>query len=129
MYAMEKTAELIPGTSNLPESTKNSHTIVAPAVDIFENDKEFLIVADMPGVGPDGLNIHFDSSDLSIEGRQLPSSGSRSEVLPLSFERMFHMPLTVHADKITAKINRGVLKVHLEKSEKAKAKKIAVTID
>jgi HSP20 family protein len=126
---MEKTKDLIPGTSNLPESTKNSHTTVTPAVDIFENDKEFLIVADMPGVGPDGLNIHFDSSDLSIEGRQPPAAEANIEALPLSFERVFRMPLTVHADKITAKIKRGVLKVHLEKSEKAKAKRIAVTVD
>ena len=124
---MEKTTDLTPGTISLPEYTKNTHLTVTPEVDIFENDKEFLIVADMPGVGADGLNIHFDSPDLSIEGRQPPIEG-KSESLPLSFERMFRMPMTVHADTIKAKIKRGVLMVHLEKSEKTKPKKISVTI-
>jgi HSP20 family molecular chaperone IbpA len=101
---------------------------MTPAVDIFENDKEFLIVADMPGVGSEGLNVHFDAPDLLIEGRQPPASDSMTETLPLSFERVFRMPMTVQADRITAKIKGGVLKVHLEKSEKIKPKKIAVTI-
>ena len=98
---MEKTTDLAPGTKKIPENTKNTHLTVIPVVDIFENDKEFLIVADMPGVGADGLNIHFDSPDLAIEGQQ-PLIEGKTEALPLSFERMFRMPMTVHADRIKA---------------------------
>jgi HSP20 family protein len=124
---MEKTTDLTPGTSNLPESIKDTHTTVTPAVDILESEKEFLIIADMPGVASDGLNVHFDSPDLVIEGRQPIASAAKPEALPLSFERVFRMPLTVHADRIRAKLKGGVLEVHLEKSEKAKPKKISVT--
>jgi HSP20 family protein len=123
---MEKTTELTKGASNLPESPKASYRPVTPAVDIFENDKEYLIVSDMPGVAPEALNIQFDSPTLLIAGEQATSAENQSGELPLSFERSFRMPPTVDADKIRAEVKGGVLRLHLEKIEKSKPTKIEV---
>ena len=123
---MEKTAELATGVSTLSESPKASHRSVSPPVDIFENEKEYLILSDMPGVAPEALNIQFDSPTLLITGGQATSAEHQSGELPLSFERSFRMPPTVDADKIRAEVKGGVLRLHLEKREKSKPKKIEV---
>lgn len=123
---MEKTSELAKGTNTIPESTKASHHPVSPAVDIFESEKEYLIVSDMPGVALDGLTLQFDAPTLFIEGRQPGSAEGQSGVLPISFERSFQMQPSVDADGIKAELKEGVLRVHLAKSEKAKPRRIAV---
>ena len=108
-------------------ATQNERTVVMrPAVDIFENDKEYLIVSDMPGVEPEVLNIQFDTPNLTIEGRQPEGADSQNQGLPISFERSFRMPPSVAAEGIRAELRGGVLRLHLEKSEKAKPKKIEV---
>ena len=48
----------------------------APLVDIFENNDELLVVADMPGVAKDNVSINFDKGQLTIEGRRSATTGS-----------------------------------------------------
>jgi HSP20 family molecular chaperone IbpA len=96
-------------------------TSACPAVDIYENDDGFLIVADMPGVKAGDLSIHLDHPTLTVEGRQ---GAGRPE--PLLFERSFSVPETVEAEGIDAKIEDGVLSIVLRKSEASKPRKIEV---
>lgn len=103
----------------------------SPAVDICETEKELVILADMPGVKPGGVDIELKDGVLSIEGKAtgLTQSGETllSEYRKGNYFRSFRVTDTVDAGKIAANLSNGVLKVTLPKHEKAKPKKIPVT--
>jgi len=89
---------------------------VTPAVDIFENSNEILLVADVPGVMTEGLNIHLENGELTIEASR--SNEMKGAVLVQGYEqldyvRAFKVPNTIDASKIAAEIKNGVLAIHL----------------
>ena len=103
-----------------------------PPVDVCETEKELMILADMPGVKSDGVDIELKDGVLSIEGKVPlePSAGENllSEYTKGSYFRSFRVTDSVDAGKIAASISNGVLKVTLPKHEKAMPKKIPVTV-
>jgi len=96
---------------------------VAPAVDIFENKEELLIVADLPGVLKEDLSINFDKGHLTLEGR-LRDFGPEEE--PFDYRRTFVVPQGIDAEKISANLQSGVLRVVLPKPAAIKPRQIAV---
>jgi HSP20 family molecular chaperone IbpA len=101
----------------------------APLVDIFENNDELLVVADMPGVAKDNVSINFDKGQLTIEGRRSATTGSgllAAEFRPLDYHRTFLVPQGIDTDKIAAELQHGVLRVHLPKSAALKPRQIAI---
>ena len=94
---------------------------ITPACDIFENDDEVLLVADVPGVTNEGLSVEIDRGELRIEA-------SREDVQADGgvFRRVFTVPDGIDADNVSAQLDDGVLRVHLPKSEDVKAKRIDV---
>ena len=107
---------------NVPEKMAQ-RAAVAPAVDIFENKEELLIVADLPGVAKEDLAIQFDKGHLTLEGR-LKSFGPDEE--PFDYRRTFVIPQGVDAEKIAANLQNGVLRVTLPKPAAMKPRQIAV---
>jgi len=107
----------------VPEKVAQRAT-VAPAVDIFENKDELLIVADLPGVAKEDLAIQFDKGHLTLEGR-LKDFGPDEE--PFDYRRTFMIPQGVDAEKISANLQGGVLRVSLPKPAAMKPRQIAVT--
>jgi HSP20 family protein len=102
---------------------------VAPRVDIFENKDEVLLVADMPGVSKEGLNIHLDHEQLTVEGRVLAETAGRllaREWRPFDFRRSFLVPKGIDAEKVSAELKQGVLYLHLPKSEAVKPRRVPV---
>lgn len=103
---------------------------VAPPCDVYENNDEILIVADVPGVTSDALDIHLDKGELSIAARRdLPvKEGSflGVEYRGCDIQRRFAMPGGIDADKISAELRNGVLLLHLPKAEALKPRQIAV---
>jgi HSP20 family molecular chaperone IbpA len=95
---------------------------VAPPVDIFENEQELLLVADLPGVEPDGLNISLDPPELHIEARQSAPPNGPGVV----FGRSFRVDDRIDPNGISAELVQGVLRVHLKKSEALRPRRIAV---
>src|SRR4051794_39883195 len=93
-----------PGAPAAPESDGRSVT-VGPRVDVLETENEFLVVADMPGVKPDDVDIRFEKGELSIHGRR---PGVR-EYAPMNYQRVFAIAESVAADNITADLKAGVL--------------------
>ena len=79
---------------------------VAPRVDIFENKDEVLLVADMPGVGKDGLNVHLDHEQLTVEGRVMTDTGNgrflAREWRPFDYRRSFLVPKGIDTEKVSA---------------------------
>jgi HSP20 family molecular chaperone IbpA len=102
---------------------------VAPRVDIYENEDEVLLVADVPGVDKDGLTIDLDKDQLTLEGHvkeQAPGEALGREFQPVDYRRSFIVPSGIDASKITAELKNGVLTLHLTKSEALKPRQIVV---
>ena len=105
-----------------------------PVADITENDKEYLIKADLPEVKREDVNVSLENGMLTITGERRMEERSkdekqhRLEAFYGSFSRSFKVPEDVDAAAITANCKHGVLRVHLPKTkvEKAKPKQIAV---
>ena len=76
--------DIVKTESQDPERVSERPTIL-PAVDLFENDDELLLVADMPGVSKDALSVEIHDTTLSLEGRRKTEQKGRS-VLGVEFE-------------------------------------------
>jgi HSP20 family protein len=118
-------------TTNTPSTAENTTTrpVVAPAVDIYENEHEYLVLADLPGVTHDGVQIRFENGELSLNAsRQDDSSGEYvgSEIVAADYRRLFRIPETVDSEKIDAKLVQGVLHLVLPKASKARPRQISV---
>jgi HSP20 family molecular chaperone IbpA len=102
---------------------------VAPRVDIFENDQEVLLIADLPGVEPDSLHIHLEQDQLVINAsrqEEAPGTALSGEFQNIDFHRAFLVPQGLDSDKISANLKDGVLHLHLPKSEAVRPRQIAV---
>lgn len=102
---------------------------VAPRVDVFENQNEYLIVADLPGVKTGDLKLDIDDDELRLEGvRHALAEGAllAAESRLADFRRTFVVPQGVDRDKIEAKLTAGVLELRLPKAEALRPRQIAV---
>jgi HSP20 family protein len=106
----------------------------APLVDISEDDKEYLIKAELPEVKKEDVKLTIQDNVLSISGERKSEKEEqnkkyhRIERTYGSFMRSFTLPEDADGSKVNADYKDGVLKVHLPKSEKAKPKSIDVKI-
>jgi HSP20 family molecular chaperone IbpA len=93
---------------------------VAPPVDLYENDTELLIVADVPGVAADDFKVRLDPPELVLEGSRNDNGSSAR------FVRAFRIGEAIDPEGISAELANGVLKVRLKKSQAARPRTIAV---
>lgn len=102
----------------------------SPAVDIFDTEKELVLLADMPGVSAENIEIDLRDDTLTILGRVPPATGEGqvllSEYKTGNYFRTFRITEIVDRAKITAAISDGVLKLVLPKVEKAVPRKIPI---
>jgi HSP20 family protein len=89
-------------------------------VDIYEGTDELLLLADLPGVEPEGLNVSFEAPELRIEGRR--GSGDGASV----YSRTFRVSEQIDPGGISAELSAGVLKLRLAKAAHTKPRKIEV---
>ncbi|HTN92087.1 MAG TPA: Hsp20/alpha crystallin family protein [Sorangium sp.] len=101
---------------------------VPPAVDIYESAEELLVVADLPGVTQDRLAIRLEKGELSFEGRRTDAAEREQSAdnLP-DFRRSFVVPQGIDAEKISAELQAGVLRIHLPKSASLKPRQIPIS--
>lgn len=102
-----------------------------PPVDIFEDEGGVTLLADLPGVAREGLEVRVDGDNLVIEGRaQVPEVGEmeliHSEMLSLVYRRSFSLSRDLDPQKIEAELKDGVLRLRLNKAEQAKPRRIEV---
>lgn len=114
-----------------PAEQTTSGLVFTPAVDIFETEKEITLLADMPGVKADGLNIDLRDNILTLTADSAPVGGANEEDVLVEYEtgryyRQFTLGELVNQEKIDAKLTDGVLRLTLPKVEKAAPKKITV---
>lgn len=113
-----------------PEHTRPG-PLYSPAVDIFENDKAITVLADMPGVKAEELEIDLRESVLTLTGRIAPPVAEREasvlqEYAPGTYFRQFVLSETIDQAKIDAKLSDGVLRLELPKVERARPRQISV---
>jgi HSP20 family protein len=106
----------------------------APAVDITEDDKEYLIKAELPEVKKEDVNVTVENGILLIKGERKMEKEEKKKTYHRversygSFLRSFAVPEDADPEKVNAEFTNGVLCVHLAKSEKAKPKHIDVKV-
>ncbi|RME22892.1 MAG: Hsp20/alpha crystallin family protein [Deltaproteobacteria bacterium] len=105
-----------------------------PRVDIKDRRKELEVSVEVPGMEPDDIDVRVEDDALVIRGEKRHEQTEEGEDYYLaerqwgSFQRVIPLPVEVEADKIKAKLKKGVLTLRIPKSEQAqqKAKKITV---
>ena len=109
------------------ESTKNE-ACFAPHVDIFETEKEVIVIADMPGVTPEGVSLALEENILTIQGqRTVPQRPGRiilEEYENGNYLRRFTVAESIDQERIEASLADGVLRVRLPKAAPAQPRKI-----
>jgi HSP20 family protein len=106
----------------------------APLVDIAEDDKEYLIKAELPEVQKEDVKVTVENGTLTISGErktEKEEKGRKFHRVERSygrFERSFSIPDDAEGSNVKAEFKDGVLRVHLAKSEKARPKQIEVKV-
>lgn len=113
------------------ETTLRPANFVLPEVNIFENKDGYVLEAEMPGVNKDGLEITLEGNEITIIGHR-QSETLKAEVLyresrPADYRRVFELDPAIDSAKISAKMDQGVLTLHLPKTEKVKPRKISIS--
>jgi HSP20 family molecular chaperone IbpA len=110
------------------ESARNLRQLT-PLVDIYENDEEILLHAEMPGVKKDDIMVNIDNGNLTLSGvRTLTMEGAAEweEFGNVEYQRAFSVPQTIDVNKVKAELKDGILALHLPKSEAAKPRLIEI---
>ena len=114
-----------------PVATREPTRYLTPAVDIYETDNGLTVVADMPGVAKDDLNIQVEDGILTIQGRTSLSrrNNPTSEEYKLyNYFRQFELSDDVEHENIRAELKNGVVTLNLPKAERVKPKRIDVKV-
>ena len=129
---MERLFDVFSGTM-APSGTHEA--LWYPQVDLREHDQEFVLVADLPGLQQDDINISVENNILTLQGKRTVEHEGQNgqngyahyrERAYGTFCRRFTLGAAVDADKITATYKAGVLEVHIPKTAAAQPKRIAV---
>ena len=104
-----------------------AHTL-APLVDVYETDDMYVLLADMPGVTPEGLDVLAERDSLTIRGRvdRAAAEPDYREFELADYYRVFSLSEDLEADKVAATLRDGVLRVEIPKSPRVTPKKIQV---
>ncbi len=107
----------------------------SPAVDIIEDDKEYLIKVELPEIRKEDVKVTVESGALTISGERKAEKEEKNRKFHRieryygRFVRSFSVPDDAEDSKVHAEFKDGILKVHLAKSEKSRPKQIEVKVD
>jgi HSP20 family protein len=122
-------------TTNTPTTTAarteaETELTFHPNVDICDRGTEVLLVCDVPGARPDGIDVTFEDGVLAVQAavppRELPGMVLRREYGVGSFRRSFRLGEGFDASLITADYRRGVLTIRVPRLAAVRPRKVAV---
>lgn len=107
-----------------------------PKVDVSETDEEIKVVANIPGIDPDKVNVEVGEDYLALYGtieKEVKDEDKKGKVYRYErefgeFRREFSLPARVKTDDISAKAKNGVLTITLPKSKESKKHKVKVEV-
>ena len=106
----------------------------APAIDFYEEDDQYVVKADLPGLNKKDVNVSLEDDVLTITGErrdereEKETTYYRTERVSGSFRRVFRLPAAVNEKKAKARFTDGVLEISIPKAEEAKPKQIDIDI-
>ena len=113
------------------ETQDGQRGYISPRVNITETKDGYLLEAEMPGVNKGGLEISLEGTELTLIGRRQEQVQGMDllyrESANRDYRRVFVLDPTIDSAKIDAKIENGVLRLHLPRAEQLKPRKIQVT--
>ena len=126
---------LTPAQSDQDDNSLLALSDWSPAVDITEDEKEYLITADLPHVAKEDVKVVVENGSLIIRGERKRESVHKDKKVHRiersygSFQRSFSLPDDADGNGVTATFKDGALRVSLPKSEEKKPKQIEVSVD
>ena len=103
-----------------------------PAVNVYQDKDHFTVVAELPGLKKEGIEISLHDATLTISGERKHEGSSEQGFLTERFygkyQRSLTLPVAVDPDKVKASYKDGLLQVVLPKAEAAKPKQIEVAL-
>ncbi len=106
----------------------------APEVDVYEDENNVIVEAEIPGLKPEELDINVTGNTVTLKGEKKGEKEKKAKNYHLlertygSFERVIELPVEVEASKAKARLKNGVLEVVLPKVAEAKPKQIKVEV-
>jgi HSP20 family protein len=105
--------------------------VYSPKVDIFSKDDGIVILAEMPGVDENDLDVTLEKNVLTIQGYVSPDEPEDYEMTYAEYgvgdyQRSFTLPDDIDRDNIDASISNGILRLFLQKAPEARARQITV---
>jgi HSP20 family protein len=114
------------------EATRAQEHHVPPPVDIYETQDGLILLADLPGVSKENLEVHVDDETLTIQGKaqhKIPGQPIYREYELSNFFRQFEVGDQIDTENIKAELKYGVLKLDLPIAQSAKPKKVDVKVN
>jgi HSP20 family protein len=113
------------------EATERATRAVAPRVDIYETDLAYVLLADMPGVSAEGLEVIVERDTLTVKGRVDPPADlpDYREFELSDYRRTFTLTEDLDTSNVSAALKDGVLKIEVPKSPRVQPKKIPVRVE
>ncbi|MCK5863250.1 MAG: Hsp20/alpha crystallin family protein [Candidatus Hydrogenedentes bacterium] len=115
---------------NVPD-TREETRMLTPQVDIFETEEGLMIIADLPGIDQEQLDINIEKNILTLktkEEQEINENLARQEYQLLPFFRQFQLSDVVDQSKVTAEIKNGVVTISLPKVAQQQPCKITVKV-
>jgi HSP20 family protein len=127
--AVQNQSERNPSTAQ--QRPQQQH--VVPPVDVFENDASITLLADLPGVTREQLQVRVDGETLVLEAVAATSAPERMELVygeaqSSTYRRQFTLSRELDAGRIEAQLRDGVLRLTIPKAEEARPRKIQVQV-
>lgn len=128
---LERMLGLLPGNGGHETMTI---TQWSPTVDITEDEKEFVVKAELPEVKKEDVKLTVEDGVLTIRGERKSEKEEKGKKYHRiersygSFERSFSLPETTEAGKISSEFKEGVLTVHLPKNPNVKPKALEIKV-
>ena len=115
------------------ETPARQQPALLPPVDVVEDPNGITLYADLPGVPREKLSLHVDGETLSIEGEMAivtpeGMEASHAEVSMPRYRRVFTLSKELDADKVSAELSHGVLKLRIPKARHAQPRRIEVRV-
>jgi HSP20 family protein len=116
-----------------PDTARRDAQAMTPRVDVLEDETGITVVADMPGVSKDSLEIKVENDALSIEGAVSAATpqameATYAEVRIPRYRRSFTLSRELDTGRIEAQLKDGVLRLRIPKHEQARPQRISVKV-
>ena len=120
-------------TTAAAKTAAEQQPALVPAVDVFEDENGITLKADLPGVSKENLSVHVEADQLTIEGQVSLGASERlepvyAEVRVAQYRRTFALSRDLDTEKIDASMKNGVLTLRIPKGERAKPRRVPVSV-